>query len=70
MERRSNGFWKKPRRDVTIRLLNEDRTDVVFTWRLVRAWPVKYVAGTLNAKANEVIIEALELANEGIERVS
>ena len=34
------------------------------------AWPVKYVASPLNAKANEVIIEALELANEGIERVS
>jgi phage tail-like protein len=33
------------------------------------AWPVKYEASPLNARANEVIIETLELANEGIERV-
>ena len=34
------------------------------------AWPVKYVVSELNAKGNEVLIELLELANEGIERVS
>lgn len=34
------------------------------------AWPVKYSASPLNAKATDVIIETLELANEGIERVS
>lgn len=33
------------------------------------AWPVKYDPGDLNAKGNEVFIELLELANEGIERV-
>jgi phage tail-like protein len=33
------------------------------------AWPVNYEASSLNARANEVIIETLELANEGIERV-
>lgn len=32
------------------------------------AWPVKYEASSLGARANEVIIETLELANEGIER--
>ncbi len=32
------------------------------------AWPVKYVASPLSARATEVIIETLELANEGIER--
>lgn len=32
------------------------------------AWPVKYEASALNARGNEVIIETLELANEGIER--
>ena len=30
----------------------------------------KYVVSDLNAKGNEVLIELLELANEGIERVS
>jgi phage tail-like protein len=33
------------------------------------AWPVKYETSALNARANDVIIETLELANEGIERV-
>src|SRR5512143_1993416 len=32
------------------------------------AWPVQYEASALNARGNEVIIETLELANEGIER--
>ena len=34
------------------------------------AWPTKYDPSDLNAKGNEVIIELLELANEGIERVA
>ena len=34
------------------------------------AWPVKYGPIDLNAKGNEVLIELLELANEGIERVA
>ena len=34
------------------------------------AWPVKYDPSDLNAKGNEVLIELLELANEGIERVA
>jgi phage tail-like protein len=33
------------------------------------AWPVKYETSPLSARASEVIIETLELANEGIERV-
>ncbi|MEA2894752.1 MAG: hypothetical protein QOJ84_367 [Bradyrhizobium sp.] len=33
------------------------------------AWPVKYDPSDLNGKGNEVMIELLELANEGIERV-
>jgi len=32
------------------------------------AWPIKYDPSDLNAKGNEVMIELLELANEGIER--
>ena len=34
------------------------------------AWPVKYDPSDLNAKGNEVMIEVLELANEGIERLN
>ncbi|MGE5113252.1 MAG: phage tail protein [Acidobacteriaceae bacterium] len=34
------------------------------------AWPVKYTPSSLKATGNEVLIESLELANEGIERVA
>jgi phage tail-like protein len=34
------------------------------------AWPVKYHPSGLSGKGNEVFIEQLELANEGIERIS
>ena len=33
------------------------------------AWPTKYDPSDLSGKGNEVYIEVLELANEGIERV-
>ncbi|MGY4404069.1 phage tail protein [Bradyrhizobium sp. USDA 3315] len=33
------------------------------------AWPSKYTVSGLNGKGNEVMIESIELVNEGIERV-
>ncbi len=33
------------------------------------AWPSKYTVSGLNGKGNEVMIELIELVNEGIERV-
>jgi phage tail-like protein len=44
----------------------EDRARFVVS----EAWPLKYDPSDLNAKGNEVMIELLELANEGIERVA
>lgn len=37
---------------------------------VTNAWPTKYDPSDLNAKGNEVFIEVLELANEGIERAA
>jgi phage tail-like protein len=54
------------RRTVTIQLVSEDR-NVALTWRLLRAFPVKFVAGPLNAQANEVAIEELTLTGERLE---
>lgn len=54
------------RRDVTILLLDESGQEVA-RWNLRRAWPTKYEGPALNAGANEVAIESLELAHEGIE---
>ena len=37
-------------------------------WNFINAWPVKWTGPSLNAKNNDVSIEALELAHEGLER--
>jgi len=50
-------------RNVTIDLLNEDRTPVM-TWKLMGARPVRYSIGPLNAKGSDVAIEELTLAYE------
>jgi phage tail-like protein len=53
------------RRDVTISLLNE-RREPVRVWKLRNAWPCKVQAGDLNASGNEVAVEIIELAHEGL----
>jgi phage tail-like protein len=56
------------RREVAIFILGEDGTDKA-KFLVHAAWPRKIFVGELNAKGNDVAIEAIELANEGIERV-
>ncbi len=56
------------RRDVTIKLLNEN-LEPAMTWRLVNCFPVKYQAAELKADANEVAIQTLEIAHEGLRLV-
>jgi phage tail-like protein len=51
---------------VTIHLLDEKRVSVA-TWKLKKAWPVKWAGPTFGAGKNEAAIETLELAHEGIE---
>ena len=53
------------RRDITISLLNEKHEPVI-TWKVRNAFPVKVDGGSLKATGNEVSIETLELAHEGI----
>ena len=53
-------------RDVAIILLDAERQPVI-RWRARDAWPTKYAVSDLNAKSNEVAIEIMELAVEGIE---
>ena len=55
------------RRTVTVQLLSEDRTEVVMTWRLLRAWPTKYTGPTLDATGQDVAMEELVLACESLE---
>jgi phage tail-like protein len=37
-------------------------------WNFVNAWPVKWTGPSFNAKGNDVAIETLELAHEGLAR--
>jgi phage tail-like protein len=53
------------RREITISLLNESHTPIM-TWSAKNAFPVKYQASDLKADGNEVAIETLELAHEGL----
>ena len=54
-------------RTVTIQLQNEDHTEVVMTWRLLRARIIKHTSGPLNAKGTDVAMEELTLAYERLE---
>jgi phage tail-like protein len=54
------------RRDLIISLLNENH-DPVMSWKIMRAFPVKVEGPQLKASGNEVAIESIELAHEGIE---
>lgn len=38
-------------------------------WNFVRAWPAKWTGPSLTAEGNDLAIEQLDLAHEGIERV-
>ncbi|WP_194775016.1 phage tail protein [Pararhodonellum marinum] len=53
------------RRDVMIKLLNENHEPVI-VWRLENAWPRKIQSSDLNAEANEVCIETMVLTHEGL----
>jgi len=53
------------RRNITISLLNESHEPVV-VWKVNNAWPVKVESTDLKADGNEVAIESMEIAHEGI----
>ena len=54
-------------RTVTIQMQNEDHTEVVATWKLMRARIIKHTSGPLNAKGTDVAMEELVLAYERLE---
>jgi phage tail-like protein len=64
-------WWNKhllntiERRPITISLLNEKHEPVI-AWTLQNAWPTKVSNTDLKATGNEVSIESIELAHEGI----
>jgi phage tail-like protein len=56
------------RRNGSIVGLDRQGTEVL-RWNFFSAWPRKYDAPDFNAEGNDVAIETLELAHEGLERV-
>jgi phage tail-like protein len=54
------------RRNVAIVLLDDSRTPVL-RWLLRNAWIAKIEGPSLHASGNEVAIESIELAHEGLE---
>ena len=54
------------RRNGSIVLLDDDETEVV-RWNFFQGWIAKWEGPALNAKANEVAIETIEIAHEGLE---
>lgn len=56
---------RESRSDITISLHNEANEPVV-VWQIKNAWPKKIQATDLKADANEVAIESMEVAHEGV----
>ena len=57
------------RKTITITLLDEEENPAA-SWQVINAWPTKYTAPDFNATSSEVAIETLEIAHEGMTRVS
>lgn len=55
------------RKTITITILDETETAAA-SWQVINAWPTKYTAPDFNATSNEVAVETLELAHEGVTR--
>ena len=58
---------QKALRKVTVQMQNEDHTDVVQTWKLLRARIIKHTSGPFNAKGTDVAMEELVIAYERLE---
>ncbi len=63
------GKMKDARRNIAVILMDEEASPKS-RWEFGQAWPTKYDAPDLNAKGNDIAIETLEIAHEGMVRVS
>ncbi|OXA95887.1 phage tail protein [Flavobacterium hercynium] len=56
------------RATITISLLDE-KNDVAMSWTLANAFPVKITVSDMKSDGNEVAVESIELAHEGLKIV-
>jgi phage tail-like protein len=61
------GNDKELRKNVSI-ILADDTGEEKVRWNLSNAWPTKWTGPSFNATGNEVAIETLEIAHEGVEK--
>jgi phage tail-like protein len=54
------------RKNLSIVLLDDTAVEV-YRWNLRDAWPAKWTGASFNSTGNEIAIETLELAHEGVE---
>ena len=57
------------RKNITITLYTDTGDDGP-QWQIINAWPCRYSIPDLNALGSEIAIESLEVAHEGLTRVS
>ena len=53
------------RQTVTVQLLDQ-KNEVVVTWTLTNAWPTKITVTDLKSDSNEVAVDTIEIAHEGL----
>lgn len=58
---------KVERKNGSIILMNDAGEEKV-RWNFVNGWPTKWTGPSFNATGNEVAIEALDIAHEGLEK--
>lgn len=69
LEQVRTGQFTAARRNLVIKLMSEDRSEVVLTWKLRNALPIKWSGPTLSAKVGgEVAMEELVLSVETLEQ--
>jgi len=64
-----DGQSSSARRNMAVIVLNE-LGDSTARWEFSEAWPTKYDAADLKASGNEIAIETLEIAHEGMVRIN
>jgi len=63
-----DGKIKRSRKNISVLYLDEEGNEAT-RWTFVQAWPTKYTPPPANATANEIAIETVEIAHEGMLRV-
>ncbi len=62
------GNVKDARRDCSIVMYDQVTQKEVARWNFLNAWPVKVSGPSLNAGTNEIAVEELTIAHEGLKR--